>query len=221
MFVLKKKNVFFSTGEVLSASINKLVERLTSIDTINLQLTQIFLSTFKSFTTSGELWAKLMERYNCPSVVPEAERKQIRTRVCLFLKKWMESRSTGDLTPDLQMQIMNFIENNLVADGLQEMQTVLLRVMTGTSTEKVFVLDRRNVPKPKLPKVKTVEKMTVLDLDPLELARQITIKAWEIFTRIRPNEFFNQNWMKANASETAPGRLFHYFIFLFLFLFFA
>ena len=69
----------------------------------------------------------------------------------------------------------------------------------------MFVLDRRNVPKPRLPKVKAVEKMTFLDVEPLELARQITIKAWEMFCRIRPNEFFNQNWMRKNASETAPG----------------
>jgi hypothetical protein len=72
-----------------------------------------------------------------PAVVPDAERKQIRTRVCLFLKKWMEQRTSGDLTPELQMEIMSFIEKNLVADGLQEMQNVLLRVMTGSSTEKV------------------------------------------------------------------------------------
>lgn len=56
------KYIVVEGGEVTSATLNKIIERITSIDTIDLQLTQAFLCTYKSFTTAEETWQKLMER---------------------------------------------------------------------------------------------------------------------------------------------------------------
>ncbi len=195
------------TGEVTSASLNKLIERMTSVDTIDLQLTQIFFCTFKSFSTPEEVWSKLLERYAAPDLMPEAEKKKIRVRVCMFVKKWMETRQLGDVSTVLLNQIVHFAESTLPQDGLQDMQTVLLRVLTGNSTEKVITFDRKQAPKPKIPKIKSVEKMTILDLDAMELARQVTLQTWDTFCKIRPNEFFNQNWMRRNAANDSPNLL--------------
>lgn len=49
------KYILIENGEVQSATLNKMIERMTSIDTIDLQLTQTFLSTYKSFTTTDEV----------------------------------------------------------------------------------------------------------------------------------------------------------------------
>lgn len=199
------KYIVIENGEVTSASINKIIERMTSIETIDLTLTSVFLYTYKSFTNAEEVWMKLMERYNVPERVSEQDTKKLRLRVCMFIKKWMEMRRTGDINPDLLMKIMDFIEQRLAADGLAEMQSVLFRIMTGASAEKIVSYNQKQPPKAKQPKVKSIEKMTVLDVDPLELARQITLFTWEQFIKIKPYEFFNQNWMRKNKENLAPN----------------
>lgn len=128
-------------------------------------------------------------------------------RVCMFFKKFLEMRRTGDVNPDLLMQMMDFIEKRLVEDGMNDMQAVLFRVATGSNAEKIFTYDKKQAPKPKYPKVKSIEKMTVLDIDTTELARQITLKTWEMFCAIKPYEFFNQAWMRKNAENLAPNLL--------------
>ena len=68
--------------------------------------------------------------------------------------------------------------------------------MTGSNTEKVVSYNQRQPPKVKHPKIKSVDRLTVLDIESVELARQITLLTWGIFCKIKPNEFFNQNWMR-------------------------
>ena len=190
------KYVVVENGELQSASMNKIIERMTSIDTIDLQLSQTFLSSYKSFTTAEETWSKLKERYNVPAAVSEDEKRKVRVRICMFVKKWLEVKRTGDIKPDLMMEIMDFIEKTLPEDGLQDMQGALLKLLTGSASEKVITYDRKQAPKVKHPKVRVLDKMTVMDIDPAELARQITLKTWEMFCLIQPIELFNQAWMK-------------------------
>ncbi len=201
------KYIIVENGEVTSATLNKMIERMTSIDTIDLQLTQTFLITYKSFTSADEMWLKLMERYDAPPRVSEVDRQKVRVRMCMFLKKWLEGRRAGDVGPELLMKMVDFIEKRLPKDGLSDMQQVLTRMVSGGQHEKVIQYDRRQAPKVKHPKVKTVEKMTVMDIDPTELARQITLKTWEIFCMIQPPEFFDQAWMKADAAKKSPNIL--------------
>jgi hypothetical protein len=188
------KYIVVENGEVTSATLNKMIERMTSIETIDLQLTQTFLITYKSFTSADEIWLKLMERYDAPARVSEVDRQKVRVRVCMFIKKWLEGRRAGDVGPELLMQMVDFIEKRLPKDGLSDMQQVLAKMVSG-GNEKVIQYDRRQAPKVKHPKVKTLEKMTVMDIDATELARQITLKTWEIFCLIQPAEFFDQAWM--------------------------
>lgn len=201
------KYIIIENGEVTSATLNKLIERMTSIDTIDSQLTQTFLITYKSFTTPEKIWAKLLERYEAPERVSDVDRGKVRIRVCMFLKKWMEARQVGEIRPELLMPMLDFIEKRLASDGLNDMQAALFRLMTGAASEKVISYDRRQAPKPKIPKVRALDKMTVLDIDSTELARQITIKTWEIYCLIQPNELFNQAWMKKDADKTSPNAL--------------
>ncbi len=94
-------------------------------------------------------------------------------RVLMFLKKWLEGRRRGEMSQPLLAEIVTFIETRLPQDGLQDMQQVLLRLAGGNTQEKVITYDRRQAPKPKHPKVKVLDRMGVLDIDPVELARQL------------------------------------------------
>ena len=49
------------------------------------------------------------------------------------------------------------------------------------------------------------EITSVMQLNPIELARQITLKDYEAFLLIEPAEFLHQRWCKQNASLMAPN----------------
>ncbi len=42
-------------------------------------------------------------------------------------------------------------------------------------------------------------------LDPLEVAQQLSLIEYEIFEVLRPSEFFQQAWAKADADKSAPN----------------
>ncbi|KAI3633678.1 hypothetical protein MIR68_008625 [Amoeboaphelidium protococcarum] len=47
--------------------------------------------------------------------------------------------------------------------------------------------------------------LKLTDLEPLEVARQMTLVEFELFSNIRPTEFLNQAWMKADKEIKAPN----------------
>jgi CRP-like cAMP-binding protein len=60
------------------------------------------------------------------------------------------------------------------------------------------------IPSPIIPKPKKGEPLTLLDIDPLELARQITLIDEEYYHSIQPKEFLKQAWNKHDHEKRAP-----------------
>jgi son of sevenless-like protein len=52
--------------QIKSATLTKLVEKLTSSDNLDMNYISDFLLTFRSFTTSNELLTLLIKRFNIP-----------------------------------------------------------------------------------------------------------------------------------------------------------
>lgn len=48
-------------------------------------------------------------------------------------------------------------------------------------------------------------KLKLLDIDPLEMARQMTIVEHQLFMSIHPTEFMDQKWMKKDKETKAPN----------------
>ena len=48
-------------------------------------------------------------------------------------------------------------------------------------------------------------KFKLMDLEPLEVARQLTMAEYELFQAIRPTEFTDQGWLKADKETRAPN----------------
>ena len=59
------------------------------------------------------------------------------------------------------------------------------------------------MPPPVLPKVKT--DLTLADIDPLELARQITHIEHNLFRAIQAKECLNQSWNKPDLKHRSPN----------------
>ncbi len=63
------------------------------------------------------------------------------------------------------------------------------------------------VPKSIVPTVTQQASLTLFDLDPLELARQISLIEFELFKAISPKECLNQSWMKKDKESLSPNAL--------------
>lgn len=55
------------------------------------------------------------------------------------------------------------------------------------------------------PRVIPGKPITLLDIQPLELARQLTILEANLFVKIKPPEFLNKKWQKEDSESTAPN----------------
>ena len=65
------------------------------------------------------------------------------------------------------------------------------------------MLFNQKAPVPILPK--SLKKISLADLDPLELARQITDIESNLYRAIQPKECLNQAWNKADLKYRSPN----------------
>jgi hypothetical protein len=177
-----------SENVVTGGSFNELVKYLTSI--IDIEYTNTFLLTYKSFASPRILLKKLIERYKCDG--NQENIHIIQTKCIGFLVKWIEDSFTDFNTPMIS-EVQEFVEyiridNKNVADKLEQ---VLVNQLIGLSQKKIIQFETQPPPS-KLPK--DLKKIDILSLDSQEVARQITLQDWEYFESIKPIEFLNKAW---------------------------
>ena len=76
----------------------------------------------------------------------------------------------------------------------------------------VRVGDLENAPKPIIPKLSKKKKVvagetlfSILDFDALELARQLTLLDFSLFSQIALREFLDLNWLKETEIHKSPN----------------
>src|SRR5690606_23696105 len=90
--------------------------------------------------------------------------------------------SEGDAMPK---RILSLIESNTLSAVAEESKD-------GSAQKKVF---RFAVPPPQPRIPYTIgENLTLMVIDDLEIARQLTIETFDLFTAIQTSELFNLNW---------------------------
>eukprot|EP01090_Pellita_catalonica_P015814 TRINITY_DN4362_c0_g1_i1.p1 TRINITY_DN4362_c0_g1~~TRINITY_DN4362_c0_g1_i1.p1 ORF type:complete len:588 (-),score=80.76 TRINITY_DN4362_c0_g1_i1:368-2131(-) len=208
---------------VKAGTLNRLVQHLTNEKTIDMTYKKSFLMMYSTFTTPEKLLAKLMERYYVPvdefskckkdmtreewqsmTVVP------IQLRVCNVLRKWIDDFEDELKSSRLLRNLKAFIENGLKADG----HKVLAQNMTNSLNRKISSAYQNKMktfpdppPPPIVTKVVFSHSLTMMDIDELEIARQLTLIEFETFSAIKPSELRNQSWNKAKHRHRAPSVL--------------
>ncbi|GAA5959426.1 hypothetical protein JCM21900_006856 [Sporobolomyces salmonicolor] len=173
-----------------------------------------FLMTWRTFCTSHELLDQLIDRYLIPQPEELDENelkdwemqklKPIRARVTNLLKAWVrEYMDHEELDPTLLQRIRDFALNTMSEKGqsLQICKSVDERLQ-GIAPRPVGNLAPGPLPPPIVPR--NLKKIKFLDLEPLELARQLTIMDGRLFQRITPQECLGKAWPKEFGSE-APN----------------
>ncbi|KDR82605.1 hypothetical protein GALMADRAFT_238008 [Galerina marginata CBS 339.88] len=187
-------------GSVRGGTVAALVERLTAHEQADTSFSKAFLMTYKSFATLDELFDLLVARFRIqpPENLTQSEKEE-----------WSKLKQHV-----IQMRVINTMKSMVLDDGVLEKEDmyILDRMKDFISTEEVarFAAAKNLLtqiertqrqggdgktlvntslgppPPPIIPK--SSKKLKLLDIDPLELARQLTIMESQLYQKIKPME---------------------------------
>ncbi|KAK9717180.1 hypothetical protein K7432_006399 [Basidiobolus ranarum] len=241
---------FNSEGQLIGGTIEALVERLTLHDTtIDSDFVNVFLLTFRNFSTPEVFCNLLLARFNIqvPDGLSESEHKNwklkkltpIRLRVHNILKTWLESYFYDDEDYECLQPMLSLAEGdmkemmassaerlaNIVKQKMEALQQECpedtkpssLRLGTSKSVDRLMAAAMALVPdtppppsilsKAVLDSLADGERINIIDIEPLEVARQLTIVDSKLFRAIRPHELIGQEFSKKEESQSVNVRM--------------
>lgn len=214
--VFTKDTVNSDRPVVKGATLEKLVERLTYEKYPDPDYTNAFLLTYRSFTSPSDLLDLLIQRFGVPKPQGASDEEMdqwvrlkqqpIQLRVFNALKSWV-STYWYDFLEDAELlkQLELFIINTMKGSGMEKAGNQLLKVIDKQKEggeAKREVSFGQEAPPPVLP---PSAHFTLMDLSPVEIARQITLIEYDLYCKIKPWECINQAWTKPTKNEKAPN----------------
>ncbi|KAG0355021.1 hypothetical protein BG005_006039 [Podila minutissima] len=211
---------FNMEGHVKGGTLPALVERLTLHDGLDSNFVATFLLTYRSFASTEELFTLLFRRFSvmAPVGLDEYEMEEwtrrkltpIRLRVMNIIKSWLEAYYLEDEEEDRQIlpRIKEFCEANLMHEtisftAVQLMKLVEKRETSDGSFRRMVLNLSTQAPQSITPR--NLKRIRFMDLDPLELARQLTILETNIYNRVRPVECLGKAWTSSDPVVAAKA----------------
>ncbi|KAJ5570867.1 Guanine-nucleotide dissociation stimulator CDC25 [Penicillium sp. DV-2018c] len=219
--------LIYKEGQVMGGSLRALIEKLTAHQsTPDAMFVSTFYLTFRLFATPLEFAEALADRFEYIGDTPHAA-GPVRLRVYNIYKGWLESHWRHDRDNTALDFIVEFGKSRLseelptagkrLLELAEKVSAVggpvvprLVSSMGKTNTSIAQYIDPSTpMPTPILGKKehnllkqwKNGEaSITILDFDPLELARQLTIKESRIFCAILPEELLDTEWARKSGS---------------------
>ncbi|KAL8996415.1 MAG: hypothetical protein Q9169_004063 [Polycauliona sp. 2 TL-2023] len=225
--------VYNKDGQISGGTLPALIERLTTRDsTPDASFVCTFYLTFRLFATPCEFAQALIDRFLYVGESPHIS-GPVRLRVYNVLKGWLESHWRNDCDRSALDLIVPFANRQLLivlptagkrlaalaekvgaASGPLVPRLVSSIGKTNTSIATYVAPDSpmpaANITKHQMNLLKswkqTGSAISILDFDPLELARQFTLKESQIFCSILPEELLATEWTKKSSSMAVNVR---------------
>jgi hypothetical protein len=224
--------VYNKEGQITGGSLPALVERLTTHDTTpDAVFTTTFYLTFRLFTTPLEFAQALIDRFE---YIGESHSigVPVRLRVYNVFKGWLESHWQSETDAPTLGLVVDFARGSLMnvlpAAGRRLVDlcgkvadlrdgTLVPRLVSslGKTSTSVTVFSDAMIPLPNVSKSQLSAlrasrtggpQCSILDFDPMELARQFTIIESRIFCSIGPEELLGLEWTKKGDSRAINVR---------------
>lgn len=222
--------VYNKEGQISGGSLPALVEQLTTFEsTPDAVFVNTFYLTFRLFTTPVDLARCLIDRFDYIGDSQKVG-VPVRLRVYNVFKGWLESHWSNESDSAALEVISSFasgkMQESMPAAGkrLLELTSKVTEVRagalvprlvssigkTGTSTITLTPADNANAPSPIITRSQLnalrackegKSQCSILDFDPLELARQFTIIESRLFCAIQPEELLALEWTKKTESK--------------------
>lgn len=204
--------------KIRAASLNRLIDILTSNVDIELKFMETFFLTYRSFTTPEILLKKLLEVFKIPKERPqhitpenwEMKKKIIPIRIGNCIKHWLNKFYRLDWNVKMIQTISTFIEDFLVKNKeTQQLAKNLANTLKKEiSEEKISskqTLIETELQRPIVPKNIFHQLLTLDDIDELELARQLTLIEHQNYCKITPVELLNNAWSNSKYKHRASN----------------
>lgn len=205
-------------GQVKETSLNKLVASITpQAELPDMMDVSTFLVTYQTFTTTSRLIHKLMQRYMVPekkSTNAEETKhyltsvvRPIQMRVAKILKQVLETqhRDIDDsLLEFIKVFVLGIVDQTLLAKQCQAGVASVLakrkgeRATEAASKDNAAASSAMSLKRPGL-------AGSLYDLSSDEIARHLTLIEFEVYSQIKPTEFFGQAWAKPKHHHRAPN----------------
>jgi len=198
--------------QVRTATVAKLVERLTHEKYPDILFRQAFMVTYRSFATPDEVLGLLKARYSDDSCEMSS---RIKLRVVATVKYWLESHpydfvQDKELAESLEKFIGSTISVSNKTAGKQ-LLNAFNRVMNHKGDISALIrktnVSSEAAPKPRIPTGLTEDTIGLKLLDAKEIARQLTVIESELYCAITPKECLNKSWSSKNKEQLAPNIL--------------
>ncbi|KAG7443000.1 ras GEF [Guyanagaster necrorhizus] len=186
-------------NSVRGGTVPALVERLTAHEQADRAFIKAFMMTFKSFTTVDTLFDLLVRRFRIqppPDLNPKElenwatlKQRVIQMRVLNTFKSMvLDDDILEKEDVHILQQMKEFISSDEVSHFAAAKQLMLHieRAQKGGDRVKIVPVNLTQAPPPIYPKQN--KKLKLADIEPLELARQLTIMESNLFQRIKPME---------------------------------
>ncbi|CBQ73217.1 related to Guanyl nucleotide exchange factor Sql2 [Sporisorium reilianum SRZ2] len=210
--------VIAQDGSVKGATLEALLARLTMHNSFDASFNNTFLMTYRSFTTTQTLLDLLAQRFRI--LPPEGlsddelalwtEKKQIPIRLRVFnvLKMWLEMHFYEGEDERYLDQVRRFaVEEMGEAASMKAPSQHLQRLVERRQGEGEQMIRKmvlpNSAPAPILPK--NLKKLKFLEIDPLELARQLTLLESRLYNKVKPAECLGLKWTKPGNDVHAKG----------------
>ncbi|CAG8454220.1 6437_t:CDS:2, partial [Scutellospora calospora] len=207
--------IFNMERHVKGGTLNALVERLTMHDLLDSAFIATFLLTYRSFCTTEQFFDMLKKRFMISppdNLTPEQheiwqEKKQtpVRLRVFNIMKSWLENYYIDDQDSYCLERIRQFASTTM-HEHMAFAAVSLIKVIDKRLQQRKDAVFKEMIPNnsmlpPPSIKPKNLKKIKFLDLDPLEIARQLTIIEAKLYNKIRPVECLNKAWSKESKED--------------------
>ncbi|KAL5524506.1 CDC25 [Sanghuangporus sanghuang] len=197
----KKEDIIFNDGAIRAGTLPALVERLTTHEYADPVFIRTFLMTYKSFTTLNELFDLLVQRYwiQPPDGLKPHELEEwtklkqhiVRSRVLNTFKTMV---TDDDVLVEDDLYILDRIKDFLLhpevsaSPAAKTTLNIVERKKQGGLKPLTVTPPTSFPPQSIIPKGMNKGKLKLLDIDPLELARQLTIMEFALYKKIRAIE---------------------------------
>ncbi|KAF9925008.1 hypothetical protein FBU30_005142 [Linnemannia zychae] len=210
--------VLNAEGQVKGGTLPALIERLTLHDGLDSNFIATFLLTYRSFTTTKELFTYLFHRFTIQppmgldpeelEIWTEKKLTPIRLRVFNIIKSWLETYYLEDESDDREAlsMIKEFSGSAAMKDtmsfaAVQLIKLVEKREQSEGAFRKMVLNLTTQAPQPIIPR--NLKKIKFLEIDPLEFARQLTIMEANAYNKIKPVECLAKAWTSEDPEIAA------------------
>ncbi|KAF2479983.1 ras guanine nucleotide exchange factor domain-containing protein [Neohortaea acidophila] len=223
-------------GQVTGGSLPALIEQLTTGDTApDPQFVAAFFVTFRSFTTARELAQALIQRFDYIGE-DKAVGVPVRLRIYNVFKGWLDTywKVDGDREAlgDIRYFALHKLKPLMPLAGerlLESIRKISASSQNGSASATFAPGPRKynalsvsqeeidcDAPEPMITRsqLNTLKKCvadstascSVMDFDPLEMARQLTVLGSRMFCEIQADEFLSLEWNKKDSLKAENVR---------------